>query len=566
MSFFARPGRRWRPGATHFLLALILAAPMALVSLQAQNRYGLIIGSNYKQNISGIPPLDLCERDAELMEQSLRSQGRFTDVKVLLGRMVTAQNIEAAINELATKVSSNDTVAIYFSGHGTYERDPNAQNGVRNYVVMYERPHVPDNVLNTWVKKIHTDKLVWIFDCCFSGGLANRGQRARGTGQVPIDPGEQGRVLVNAREDIFFDDKAIVASSDADETSIEVRGSINHGIFTYFFAQALTPANGDMNRDGTVTILEAFEWARPRVTNEAKRFNHNQNPQISGRASGIFIAGNITPTPPQPTPQPTPPQPPEPPQPGPTPPDMPDPVTPDEPQPAPGNVTGNAVIYTTILRSIAAGPTPMDPMTLIMRNRRGNSDRNIAVKFSGQPVQTRITWLTEAQLRQRTGEQIPLGFYSYQGRRINNQVAMLEVTGAPTGVHEVEIQADGYPIINERLGVERNAANNKIFVVASLSGYGTIRGKVFLRSFDSPLAGQDIWMPVVNTTNQQHRMRSMQDGSFWFLNLPPNSNYFIKASFLESTALDDRTITVEDGQTTNLDIVLTQRMNLNPPR
>lgn len=570
MSRSAPRPRRLRIGAIHVLLTLLFAAPLALGSLSAQNRYGLIIGVNYKGNLAGIPPLDLCEADAQLMEQSLRSQGRFTEVKALLGRMVTAQNIENAINELAGKVGPNDTVALYFSGHGTYQRDASAPNGIRNSIVMFERPHLPDNVLNDWVKKIPTAKLVWIFDCCFSGGIANKGNRTtRGAGEVPINPGQPGRVIENGGEDFYFEDKAIVASSDANETSIEVRGNINHGVFTYFFSQGLRPSNGDLNRDGTVTLLEAFEWSKPRVAQEAKRYNHNQNPQISGQASGIFIAGNVTPTPPTPQPQPqpvTPPNPPEPPQPGPTPPDLPDPVTPDEPQPVPSNITGAVTIYTTILRSIAAGPTPTDPMTLILRNRRGNSDRNIAVKFSGQTVDAKITWLNEAQLRARTGEQIPLGFYSHQGRRINNQVAMIEVARVPTGVHEIEIQADGYPILTERLGVERSAQNNRLFVVASLSGFGTIRGKVFLKNFETPLAGQEIWMPVVNSTNQVHKMRSVADGSFWFLNLPPNSNYFIKASFLESTALDDKMLTVEEGKTTTVDVVLTQRMELNIPR
>jgi hypothetical protein len=69
-------------------------------------------------------------------------------------------------------------------------------------------------------------------------------------------------------------------------------------------------------------------------------------------------------------------------------------------------------------------------------------------------------------------------------------------------------------------------------------------------------------MPTVKTTNQIHKMKSIGDGSFWFLNLPEGSDYFIKASFLESLPLDNRYLTVQSGKTTKLDIVLNKKLDL----
>lgn len=526
-------------------------------------RLGLIVGSNYKGNSAGIPPLDLCEADAQLMESTIKQHGGFQHVEVLLGRMVTAAKVEKAIEALAAKAGPNDTVAIYFSGHGTYQRDSTAPNGLRNYIVMYDRPHVPDNVMNDWVAKIPTAKLVWIFDCCYSGGIAKKGNKTRGQGDIPIDEDQSGKVIENGDESFYFKNRAIIASSDSNETSIEIRGGINHGIFTYYFAQGMQLKNGDLNNDGTVTAYEAFEWSKKRVTEAAQKYNHRQTPQISGKASGILLAGKTDPTPPEPVkpqPQPEPTKPDEPePQPGPGPSDVEDPVTPEEPEVVEHDEQSKAVIITTILRGIQAGPTPMDPMQLIQRRRRGNDDRRISVSFSGTEYDTKITWLDEAGLKRLTGETIPLGWYSYNGKKIRNQVAMIEVKGVPTGVHPVEIKADGYPVIDERLGVEKSAAQNKLFVVASLSGFGTIRGKVFYKNFDTPLPGQTIWMPTVKQTNQVHKMKSTTDGSFWFLNLTEGADYFIKASFLESLPLDNKYITVESGKTTKLDIVLNQK-------
>ena len=77
------------------------------------------------------------------------------------------------------------------------------------------------------------------------------------------------------------------------------------------------------------------------------------------------------------------------------------------------------------------------------------------------------------------------------------------------------------------------------------------------------MAGQVIWMPIVRQTNQVHRMASQQDGSFWFLNLTPGRDYYIKASFLESLPLDDKELTVEDGMVTRVDVILNRRLVFN---
>ncbi|MCB1322870.1 MAG: caspase family protein, partial [Leptospiraceae bacterium] len=499
------------------ILLLIVAIAMSASPLMAK-RYGVIIGSNYKGNSSGIPPLDLCERDAQHMEQQLRAAGRFDDVKVLLGQQVTHDNVKNAILSLKGRVTQNDTVALYFSGHGTYSRDSSAPNGVQNLIVMFDRPHISDKEMNEWLSQINTRKLVWIFDCCYAGGIAGKGGRARGAGDIPIDEDQPGKVLENANDRTYFGDKAIVASSDANETSIEIGGSINHGLFTYYFAQGLT--KGDLNSDGTITVYEAFHWSKDRVANHAKQFNHNQHPQISGYASGIQIAGKVDPTQPEPVgPEPDPePNPDVDPDPGPTDvvvePDEPsDPVGPEEPEVTEHEDRGTVLIMTTILRSMQAGPTPMDPMQLIQRRRRGNADRRVKALLSDNEYPQEVRWLNEAQLRAITGEQVPLGWYVYNNTRYQNQVAFIVVRNVPTGVHEVILEADGYPRIHDRVGVEEVNANpnlfqrlssNKMFVVASLSGFGSIRGKVFYKNLETPLPNQVIWMPTVKTTNQTH--------------------------------------------------------------
>lgn len=556
--------RPWLKGAVLLLPALLML--FAATPADAARRWAVVFGTNYKGSSGQIPPLDLCERDAKLFESSLKNYGNYDEVRVFLGRQVTAKNVQDTLQELASKASADDTIVLYFAGHGSYQRDANAPNGLRNTIVMFERPHLTDDQLNDWLKSIKTTKLLWVFDCCFSGGIVKKGRR--GAGNVPITPGQPGKVIENGNDSFYFQNKALVASSDSNETSIEIGGSINQGIFTYWFAQGVNPGNADLNRDQAVTALEAFEWSSRRITQMAEKFNHQQHPQMSGNASGIILAGRITPKPPKPDPKPTPVKPPPPnedpkpspvkPEPTPTKPVV--PVTPEEPKVVEHPVKSGAQVCTTIFKSRKAGVTSMDPIERIRRSRQADQSRRVRILVSGKDYPSKLSWVNRKQLLRKTGEDIPLGDYTHYGKIFKNKVACVDVSDVPTGVHEIEIRADDYPVIKRRLGIEKNVSENKLFVVASLAGYGTIQGKVFLKNFESPLKGQDIWMPTVNSPNTNFKMRSLSDGSFWFLNLPPDKNYFIKASFLENLPLDSKMLEVKSGAVTRVDIVLSKSL------
>jgi hypothetical protein len=128
----------------------------------------------------------------------------------------------------------------------------------------------------------------------------------------------------------------------------------------------------------------------------------------------------------------------------------------------------------------------------------------------------------------------------------------------PTGVHEVQIEADDYPVIRKVIGVEKNKSVKEL-IVASLANYGTIQGKVFYKNFEQPLAGQEVWMPTVTGVNLVFKMKTTKDGSFWFLNLPPGDFYRLKVSFLENLDLDNSFLKVRPGVVTKVDVVLNKK-------
>ena len=545
-------------------LPLLLFSQLALGSSPLlASRLGLLIATNYKGNQAGIPPLKECERDASLIKKRLLSHGKFDKVEVLLGSMVTAKQVSSALTNLNKTIKSSDTLLIYFSGHGTFQKDDSASNGIRNFLLMYRRPHLPDNLLDRWIRKINTKKLVWIFDACYSGGIASKNKLTRGSGTIPISKGQRAKVIADGDKDLFFGNRAIIGSSSANQTAIEIGAPINHGIFSYFFSQSLDLKNGDLNNDGTVTLLEAFAWTKPRVTEMAKRYNHRQTPLMGGKVSGIYLAGRQSPKPPQ-TITPPPVSQAEAPKPAPAKPvpsviQPADPVGPEEPPVVPHKNKGKVVLYTTIYKSTVAGPTPTDPNKLIARNKKPDEIRKVAVSLSGHNYPLKIEWLDERTLKAQSKEQIPLGVYSHRGKVYKNRVAKITIEDVPTGAHEIILKADSYPVIKERLGVEKKAKYNQLFIVASLATYGTIRGKVFFKNFGTPLAKHRIYMPKINQTNQVHSMLSAKDGSFWFLNLAPAKDYFIKTSFAENLPLDNKKLHVKANTTLNVDVILNRK-------
>lgn len=539
-----------------WILAILLIMTQPLMA----RKVALVFGTNYKGNTAGIPPLDQTENDARNMSSVLKTQGKFDEVVTVLGNDVTTQRMEKEFNRVAKSLRKGDTFFFYFSGHGTYARDASAPNGLQNSMVMYSRPHVTDKMLSDWMDHIKADQKVATFDICYSGGFVQKGKHSKGLGDVPMAEGQQGAVIVDGHINPYFKDSALVSSSDANETSLELSGGgINGGIFTHWFSKGFEKANGDMDGNNIVTLLEAYEWSSKRVTKMARRFKHDQHPQVAGKADNVALVGNLkipeeqeepsivdliqetedNVVPVEETDNPV------------------EPVIPEQE----GDVnkpSGTVVFYTTILESVHAGYSKMDPKAVLRRNKMKDRARQIRVLVDEKDVKVDVEWLSERQLQSETGEQIPLGKYTFNGKIKKNRVAKITVKDIPAGIQALQIRAEGYPVIVERLGVEKNNENAS-FVVASLDGYGSIQGRVFLKNFDTPLKGQTIWMPTVTGINQVHKVDSQTDGSFWFLNLPPAKNYYIKPSFQETTPLDNRTFEVKSGGVTRVDVVLNQK-------
>jgi tetratricopeptide (TPR) repeat protein/uncharacterized caspase-like protein len=108
----------------------ILCAALAITAdaqqpTQPARTWAVVVGISKYQKLPGGQQLQFADRDAALFAEAIQKRGvSAQNVRLLTGAEATAAAIKSAIgNWLARSVSEPDTVLIFFSGHGLFERE-----------------------------------------------------------------------------------------------------------------------------------------------------------------------------------------------------------------------------------------------------------------------------------------------------------------------------------------------------------------------------------------------------------------------------------------------------------
>ena len=108
----------------------ILCAALAITAgaqqpAQGSRTWAVVVGISKYQKLPGGQQLQFADRDATLFSEAIQKRGvSAQNVRLLTGPEATGAAIKSAIgNWLARSVSESDTVLIFFSGHGLFERE-----------------------------------------------------------------------------------------------------------------------------------------------------------------------------------------------------------------------------------------------------------------------------------------------------------------------------------------------------------------------------------------------------------------------------------------------------------
>jgi len=154
------------------------------------------------------PKLNNCVKDAqELIEVLDTKYGIPIDDTVLpplFNSQATKENITLSFRKLAKRVTREDSVLIYFSGHGEYDSDFN-----QGYWVPVEgekgkvNTYLPNSEVFVFLKAIQSHHTFLMVDSCFSGALFMSKSVGKNLRRSERDPSRWG--LTSGRNEIVSD-------------------------------------------------------------------------------------------------------------------------------------------------------------------------------------------------------------------------------------------------------------------------------------------------------------------------------------------------------------------------
>jgi len=271
----------------------VASTPPPQPALTVPDRWAVVIGVG-RYDSTDIPSLRYTVPDAESVYQVLTGPGGFKKDHVLLltdkaERKPTLRNIRWALGTfLSRSATKDDTVLIFFAGHGAPEVDPRGleRDGLAKYLIpsdadpddLYSSA-LPMDELQTIFSRIESERVVAFLDACYSGAAGGRTFVAKKTRSGQLD-------------DLFLErltrskGRAIVTASRTSEVSVELP-ELGHGVFTYYLVQGLQGA-ADLNKDGMVTLQELYEYVEQQVTRKSRMVGGNQHPVMKGELEGML--------------------------------------------------------------------------------------------------------------------------------------------------------------------------------------------------------------------------------------------------------------------------------------
>lgn len=256
-------------------------------ALQTGSLYALVVGvSSYTDK--KVPQLDLADKDAESFGQFLETQKEiFKDVKVtfLLNEKATKLEIEKYLFYTLPKAGKDDTIVLFFSGHGAF--DPIRPDDFMFLPYDTETDYIGATSVKMsgldFLKGISAERVLIIADACYAGGFTDM----------------KAKSLVPSMETFMKEirnssGRAIITSAKPEQLSWE-NPKLKNSIFTNNFLEGLR-GKADRDHDGIVTLNEAYEYAYSKTKDDTQG---RQHPQFEGKMVGAFPLSYVGPRIPQ---------------------------------------------------------------------------------------------------------------------------------------------------------------------------------------------------------------------------------------------------------------------------
>lgn len=251
-----------------------------------ENTYALIICvENYTS--SHIRKVAFAEKDGRDLKDVLVTLGvEEENIKILANTEATSTAILAELELLNRRVTKNDRVIFFFSGHGTYIGGENYIMPVDAYPTHLKGTCVAISSILGFLKKNSSNKKIIFLDCCHSG----------------FEPGEN----IKDADDSFLADELIYhykdeeyccgfASSKSHEKSISDK-KLQNGVWTHYLLNALSGKAKGIYVKGLLFSDKLQSYLNKNVREYVKLNTidkKDQTPIMFGNISDKFIVADL---------------------------------------------------------------------------------------------------------------------------------------------------------------------------------------------------------------------------------------------------------------------------------
>jgi HEAT repeat protein len=253
------------------------------------NVWAAVIGINSYPNARS---LKYAVNDALAFKDYLKNYIGLPEEQIffLTDQEATKDNILSLLGtKLKRMASPEDTVIIFYAGHGAVETDPSNPDGdgFEKYLLPFDADlndlfasSISMDEVRKIFNRISAERLIFIADTCYSGASG-------------------GRTMVTSKtranlSDSFYEriskgkGRVIISSCSANEISKE-DDNLQHGIFSYHMLEGLK-GNADQDGDGIITVSELFSYISRTVPEASAQ---DQHPVKKGETEGELVIGKV---------------------------------------------------------------------------------------------------------------------------------------------------------------------------------------------------------------------------------------------------------------------------------
>ncbi len=136
------------------------------------DNFALLIAIQDYDDEGGVPDLDNPISDAKKLRDVLLSDYDFEPENVKLVEDPARGDIYGELNDLASKVTENDSVIIFYAGHGQWDEQINQGYWLpRDSASLNSANWISNGEIRDQIKRLNSKHTLVIADACFSGGI-----------------------------------------------------------------------------------------------------------------------------------------------------------------------------------------------------------------------------------------------------------------------------------------------------------------------------------------------------------------------------------------------------------